>query len=162
MAQRSCCLAWSSGPACLAFSPGSTRPQEPQEGLGSGSVKCGYSLFQVDELHGHGLDSPGRWASWTPGPSDSGSEPYLPSVGYELQGLCALGPLPVFTQAAGTPRSTSLRSTSGSQPSPRGLQLCRGEASRSWVLSLLSDVPSGSPRASGPTGKAPGPPHGHF
>ena len=94
-----------------------------------------------------------------PRPSDLGSEPTCPLWAMSPKGSVPLGPLPVFTQAAGTPRSKSLGSDS--QPFLGGLQLCRGEAPRSWVLMLLG-CPLGSPRASGPTpGKVPGPPHGH-
>lgn len=129
-------MAWSSRSARPAFFP---RLRKTPKTPGSPGIRVPPSVDTPLSAgwtpRGRGEDSHGRWASWVPRPSDSGSEPTCPLWATSPKGSVPLGPLPVFTQAAGTPRSKSLGSDS--QPFLRGLQLCRGEAPRSWVLTLL-------------------------
>ena len=166
----SCPAAWlgAPDPRTPPSSPGSARPREPQEALGSGFHQVWIPLLDGRTPQGHGEDSSGRWASRAPQPSDSGSELTCPLC-YEPQSLCPPGTTaPCSPRLPGHPAPRHFKAhLGGSQPAPaqpflRGLQLCRGEAPRSWVLTLLG-CPLGSPRASGLTPeKVPGPLHGHL
>lgn len=114
-------------PRASPSSPGSTRPQEPQEGLGSGFRQVWIPLFQVDELHGV--------MAWTllgggplgPTPLRFGSEPTCPLWAMSSKGSVPWDRCPCSPRLLGHPAPRHFEahldlSPSSGAPAPAGVR----------------------------------------